>query len=52
MNSFGLQREYRTREGCEVIEVRSIYKESNVLTPVVNIILWVPEEGEEELDKR
>jgi len=49
MNKFGLQRSYKTREGCEVLEVRSIYKESNVLTPVVNIIMWVPEK---KVDKR
>ena len=49
MNKFGLQREYRTREGCEVLEIRTLAKRSNVLTPVVNIIMWVPEK---KVDKR
>jgi hypothetical protein len=52
MNKFGLQRAYVTGLGCEVLEVKSIFKDSNVLTPVVNIILWVPEKDEKEVDKR
>lgn len=43
MNKFGLQRSYVTHEGCEVMEVRTIFTDSNVLTPVTNIIMWVPE---------
>ena len=48
MNKFGLQRAYCTREGCEVVEVRSVSTRDNVLTPVTNIVMWVPEK---ELDK-
>lgn len=49
MNRFGLQRAYSTPQGCEVLEVKSIAKRDNVLTPVVNIIMWVPEK---KVDKR
>ena len=43
MNKFGLQRAFKTAQGCEVIEIRSIATRANVITPVVNIIMWVPE---------
>ena len=48
MNKFGIQREFCTPQGCEVLEVRTVAKRGNVLTPVTNIIMWVPEK---ELDK-
>lgn len=49
MNRYGLQREYATPQGCEVLEVRTIAKRDNVLTPTTHIILWVPEK---KVDKR
>jgi hypothetical protein len=52
MNSYGLQRSYKTAEGCEVLQIRTISTRANVLTPVEHIILWVPEKDEKELDKR
>ena len=47
MNKFGLQRAFRTAEGCEVLEVKSIATKHNILTPTINIIMWVPEKKKE-----
>lgn len=47
-NRFGLQREFVTSQGCEVLEIRTVSTRANVLTPVTHITLWVPEK---KLDK-
>jgi hypothetical protein len=46
-NKYGLRRAYRTPQGCEVLEIRTIYTQwgGNQFIPVTHICMSCPEIG-------